>query len=408
MRIRFVVGSLIALVAVAPSLGETPLSTAFTYHGQLKENGVPANGVYDVRFALYDVATGGAAISPTVCSEDLPVTDGLFTAVVPLTLPPSGAESYLEIQVRPGIEGMCASTTGFAILDPRQKITPAPIATFASAVTSNPPAIRGAIRLNSVNGQFEGFNGAFWVPFTTGDPITPGNTQDFTTPGTFDFVVPEGLFALGVDLWSGGGGGGGRSSTAAATSCDSIIGGGGAGGGGGGAFIRAVIDVFPGDVLRLTVGAGGAAGAPATNGANGGLSAGVRDSLAVVRAFQGRGGDRGTNNMAVTNDGIPPGCDSYSAGAGGTGGNPQTPLGILLYMQTGNTGNPGRGPSCYFETIPFPGHNVFCPAYGGNPGSSIQNPLPLAPFSAGIGGRGADAGGTGTAGQPGRIRLFLD
>jgi len=36
MRIRLVIGSLIALVAVTPSLGETPLGTAFTYQGQLK------------------------------------------------------------------------------------------------------------------------------------------------------------------------------------------------------------------------------------------------------------------------------------------------------------------------------------------------------------------------------------
>lgn len=36
MRIGLVVGLLIALVVVAPALGETPLTTAFTYQGQWK------------------------------------------------------------------------------------------------------------------------------------------------------------------------------------------------------------------------------------------------------------------------------------------------------------------------------------------------------------------------------------
>ncbi len=388
------------------------LSTGFSYQGQLKENGLPANGVYDLLFALYNLATGGAAVSATVCSEDVPVTNGLFSIVVPLTLPPSGSASYLEVQVRPGVGGTCASTTGFAVLDPRQKITPAPIATFAMAVTSNPPAVRGAIRLNTVNGQFEGFNGAFWIPFTTGDPITPGNIQDFTVPGTYEFIVPDGLIALGVDLASAGGGGGGSSSTAAATSCDSTVGGGGSGAGGGGAFIRAVIDVVPGESLEITVGIGGAPGAISTDGGNGGHSAVVRNSngLAVVQAFGGQGGARGTQlmNVPIVEVAFAGDCtrDRPLAGAGGNGGEPQTPLALILDMQTGSTGGSGTGPSCAHSFNLY----TFCFAAGGVNNQFTTSPPPLPSISAGRGGRGKapSSNSPPEAGTPGRIRLFWD
>jgi hypothetical protein len=46
-------------------------STAFTYQGFLKDNNNPANGTYDLKFTLYDAATGGNAIGNPVFIEDL-------------------------------------------------------------------------------------------------------------------------------------------------------------------------------------------------------------------------------------------------------------------------------------------------------------------------------------------------
>ena len=43
------------LLCVSPaSRAQTPVGTAFTYQGQLREAGSPAAGVYDFQFALYD------------------------------------------------------------------------------------------------------------------------------------------------------------------------------------------------------------------------------------------------------------------------------------------------------------------------------------------------------------------
>jgi hypothetical protein len=315
--------------------------------------------------------------------------------------------------VRRGDGGTCANATGFAVLDPRQKITPVPIATFASAVTDDPPNVRGAIRQNPANGRFEGFNGAFWVPFMTGDPITPGNSQDFAVPGTYQFIVPEGLIALGVDLWSAGGGGGGSGTFDAADECGDVFGGGGAGAGGGGGFIRAVVDVLPGESLEIIVGTGGAPGAISFDGDPGGLSAVVRDSdgLALVEAYGGQGGVRGTQLLTVPEvslcfDGNPP-----LAGAGGAGGAPQTPLGLTLDLRIGPTGGSGTGPRCAAGS--YPDYvSEFCRAFGGSAAQALTSPTPLTSIWAGQGGRGASPPNTpggsfpNQPGSPGRVRLF--
>jgi hypothetical protein len=45
-------------------------STAFTYQGRLLDNGVAANGLYDLQFTNYDAATGGNALSAFNPSSD--------------------------------------------------------------------------------------------------------------------------------------------------------------------------------------------------------------------------------------------------------------------------------------------------------------------------------------------------
>ena len=40
-------------------------STAFTYQGRLTNGGSPANGIYDMQFALFDNLTAGTQIGTT-------------------------------------------------------------------------------------------------------------------------------------------------------------------------------------------------------------------------------------------------------------------------------------------------------------------------------------------------------
>jgi hypothetical protein len=125
MRMRRLFGLLFIMAADAASAAA--LGTAFTYQGQLMEAGLQANGTYDLRFRLYDVAAGGTPVGPTLTNENVTVTNGLLTTTIDFGASVFGGAAYwLEIAVRPG-----ASTESFMLLDPRQPISPAPYATYA-------------------------------------------------------------------------------------------------------------------------------------------------------------------------------------------------------------------------------------------------------------------------------------
>ena len=127
MRIRFVIGSLIALVAVAPSRGETPLTTAFTYQGQLKQGGVPFGGTADFQFSLWDAATGGAQIGALVPVNAVHVANGLFAVNLDFGAAAfSGNARWLQLAVRSP-----AGSGAFTTLSPRQPLTAAPYALYA-------------------------------------------------------------------------------------------------------------------------------------------------------------------------------------------------------------------------------------------------------------------------------------
>jgi hypothetical protein len=107
----------------------TPLSSAFTYQGQLKQGGAPAEGAYHLRFQLWDAPTAGAQVGADIDVLDLVIENGLFTTA--LNFGPSafdGSARWLEAAVI--TNGGSTVTT----LSPRQAVTAAPYALFALAV----------------------------------------------------------------------------------------------------------------------------------------------------------------------------------------------------------------------------------------------------------------------------------
>lgn len=139
-------------------------------------------------------------------------------------------------------------------------------------------------------------------------PITKGgfNTQEYhTTSG--NFIVPDFIYKLEIEIWGGGGGGG--------TEAGGIPN----GGGGGGGYVTAIVDVTPGQNIPYTVGAGGATGAP---GVTGGTT-----SFLTLSAAGGTGGDGGADRdgglggAASGGDiNIPGQSGGYGNEGGGSGG----------------------------------------------------------------------------------------
>jgi hypothetical protein len=137
MMMRRTVVSGIAMMLAAASLtlsAYAQSSTAFTYQGFLRDSGRPANGRYDLRFALFDSADGGNQIGSVVFVNNVPVADGLFTVEVDFGAAPfnTGARRWIEIGVRPA-----GRPGGHSLLTPRIELTPVPYAIYAQNVANN-------------------------------------------------------------------------------------------------------------------------------------------------------------------------------------------------------------------------------------------------------------------------------
>jgi hypothetical protein len=96
-------------------------STAFTYQGKLTDGANPANGSYDMQFALHDSPTGGSQIGATQSVNSVQVSAGIFSVSLDLgaTAFP-GANRFLQIAIRPAGGG------AFTPLVPRQALTSSP------------------------------------------------------------------------------------------------------------------------------------------------------------------------------------------------------------------------------------------------------------------------------------------
>jgi hypothetical protein len=105
----------------------SPVGNEFAYQGELRDAGGPITGACDLRFKLWDAATGGGQVGSTVTLEGVQLQAGRFTAGLDFgTGAFQGDGRWLEIQVRcPAGEG------SYTALTPRQALAPAPYALYA-------------------------------------------------------------------------------------------------------------------------------------------------------------------------------------------------------------------------------------------------------------------------------------
>jgi len=119
----------LAFFGLQTSTFAQPLSTQFTYQGELTSAGVPTDGVVDMLFRLYD--GGGTQVGPTLCLNNTQVVGGRFSAVLNFGAVFDGSARLLQIEVRPDTGTGCEDTGGFTVLSPRQRLNASPYAITA-------------------------------------------------------------------------------------------------------------------------------------------------------------------------------------------------------------------------------------------------------------------------------------
>jgi hypothetical protein len=114
---------LLAALGLATGVSAAPIGSGFTYQGRLMDEGMPADGSYDLQFTLFDVASGGTAIGGPLWIGAVAVADGRFTVLLDFGAGLfGGGARWLEIAVRPTAGG------NYTLLSPRQELTPSPYA----------------------------------------------------------------------------------------------------------------------------------------------------------------------------------------------------------------------------------------------------------------------------------------
>jgi EAL domain-containing protein (putative c-di-GMP-specific phosphodiesterase class I) len=364
--------TIVIVLSSALAWAQSPAGTAFTFQGVFKQSGTPADGVFDLRFTLFDAATGTGQIGDPVTVEDVAVTSGVFAVELDFGAGAfAGDARWVEIGVRDG-----GSTGALSALSPRRQLTPTPYAVDAATLGGEPQTFyRDASNLNAgtldpdrfsayidlaaegyldnnagsdlltrhqANQRFvnEGQDNSISSSMITDGTITQAdlftNTavsgqvlatdgvdflwrdsaaglhglQEFTTDGSW--TAPSGVTSVLVEAWGGGGGGGGGADWPEGTN-----GGAGGGGGGAGAYVRSVVSVAAGTTYTIDVGAGGSGGLGGTEASPGhdgtsGTATRIRSGSTVL--LSAPGGAFGEGGTASQNPGT--GGAAGSAGSG--------------------------------------------------------------------------------------------
>jgi hypothetical protein len=157
-----------APVGIAAS---APLSTSFTYQGQLKRGGEPVTADCSMAFRLYDQADGGVQVGSPL-TPTVPVSDSLFTVQLDF-----GASAFTGDARWLGVLVMCPGDDGYTDLG-RQPLTAAPYALYALVAPwsglRNVPAgfADGVDDVSVVVSGTQVYAGEGLTQFASGDAVT--------------------------------------------------------------------------------------------------------------------------------------------------------------------------------------------------------------------------------------------
>ncbi|AVP97746.1 hypothetical protein C7S18_11290 [Ahniella affigens] len=196
---RLALGITLALASVGVS------ANAFTYRGQLSDQGQPANGRYDLRLTLHADAVSGKALASPMTFEDVVVSNGSFTLSFegPSAI---SAELWVGVEVRdndlaafeatPGRSkallgntiGQCWSTTGDSGSNPATH--------FLGTIDAQPLVLKTAnVQSLRIEPSGEVF-GAPAVPITAN--MIGGSSANVVSPGVRGAVIAGGGVPTGT------------------------------------------------------------------------------------------------------------------------------------------------------------------------------------------------------------------
>ena len=165
--------------------------TAFTYQGQLQNNGNPANGTYNLTFTLFATNSGGSVIAGPVTNSTVAVVNGLFTVMIDFGASVwNGQTNWLEI----GVETNNAAS--FATLAPRQQVTPVPYAITAENLNGTIPASQLTSIGNTDGGSDNFFVGPSGNATTFGDNNTANGVLALSSETFGSYNTANGYQAL--------------------------------------------------------------------------------------------------------------------------------------------------------------------------------------------------------------------
>lgn len=163
---------MLTLVSLSGAFKLSAQGTAFNYQGRLSDAGAPANGKYDLRFAVFNAMSNGAPAGIALTNFNVPVSNGLFNVTLDFGSGLfTGTNYWLDIAVR-----ATNVTTVFTTLVPRQPILPVPYAIFANSA-SNVLGTLSASQLTSGTVPPGQLSGTYpnTVSFTSGANTFAGN-----------------------------------------------------------------------------------------------------------------------------------------------------------------------------------------------------------------------------------------
>lgn len=121
----------VACFAALALCGVASAQTAFTYQGRLDDAGLPASGIFDLQFRLFNDPIAGVQQGATICSDDVLVAaDGTFTTTLDFGAVAIAHPRYLEISLRVDTGSDCSDPSDYEAL-PRQALTSTPFSTRA-------------------------------------------------------------------------------------------------------------------------------------------------------------------------------------------------------------------------------------------------------------------------------------